>query len=167
MWRRGPGPGTPTSGCLSAESHLSSAARGGEPEGDKRLAEQGSRQIARLPGPKLVGAGRPEQPAGREGPPPAPPCCGLATPPQGLLQVLGEPASCPRTRAPWGSNAGPAQELEVTSVLWLQMRKRAEGARPLSLHPSSAPRLSRCLPSCWGDPQPACPYQAPSPLGPN
>ena len=140
MWRHGPGPGTPHQ-WLSylLKAHLSSAARGGGPRGTNVSLSRGAARSPASPGP----AGwrwRAQTACGACGPAASPAMLRSGHPFQGLLQVLGEPASCPRTRAQWGSNAGPAQELEVTSVLWLQMRKRSQ-KEPGHCHctPRSAP----------------------------
>ena len=52
-------------------------------------------------------------------------------------------------------------------MLWLQMRKRSQKSQVTVIAHHAPPGSSKYLPSCWGDHQPACPHQAPSPLGPN
>lgn len=134
MWRCGPGPGTPHQ-WLSylLKAHLSSAAGGGGPRGTNVSLSRGAARSPASPGP----AGwrwRAQTACGAWGPAASPAMLRSGHPFQGLLQVLGEPASRPQTRAQWGSNAGPAEELKVKSVLWLQMRKQPGEARSLSLH---------------------------------
>lgn len=153
---------------ISAESPLVIGGQGRGPEGDKRLAEQGSRQIARfsragwlaLAGPdSLRGVGTRRQPRHAAVWPPLPrPPSG----PWGACQLPSNPGPMGQ-QCRSGSGAGGH-----ISALATDEETEPEGARPLSLHPTLCPPgSSKCLPSCWGDPQPACPYQAPSPLGPN
>lgn len=167
MWRRGPGPGSPHQ-WLSylLKAHLSSAARGGGPRGTNVSLSRGAARSPASAGP-AAWRWRAQTACGAWGPAASPAMLRSGHPFQGLPQVLGEPASRPRTQARWGSNAGPAEELKVKSVLWLQMRKQSQQG-PGHCHCTPRPPGSgKCLPSCWGEPQPACPHQAPSPLGPN
>lgn len=164
-WTRARDP--PPVAVISTESPLVIGSQGRGPEGDKRLAEQGSRQIARFSGAGWLALAGPDS------------LRGVGTHRQPHHAVVWPPLPRPPS-GPWGArqpplNPGPMGQQGrpgsgaggYISVLATDEEMEPEGAKSLSLHPTAPPGSSKYLPSCWGDPQPACPHQAPSPLGPN
>lgn len=136
-WTRARDP--PPVAVISAESPLVIGGQGRGPEGDKRLAEQGSRQIARfsragwlaLAGPdSLRGVGTRRQPRHAVVWPPLPrPPSG----PRGACQLPSNPGPMGQ-QCRSGSGAGGH-----ISALATDEEAEPEGARPLPWHPTPCP----------------------------